>query len=226
MDNSQFLQWDIMLDRIMNSAEGDKESAISGLIEQIVEYIYTNESDADGCMEYIAEKLDNPEIWQRIKSEVQSKTDFFIKTIELKRFSEDTAIEKIKSAYEYRYRQFENDDYICAEIALDKKQMRAIRCVFSYCEFSIILQHTSKRRFRVFLVEKGRFSEYFTDEIWDLFSDNRKDIEKLVYSRHLADLEMKVNYLMNGQDELKEELEFIEYLVIENSDMLADDLKD
>lgn len=210
----------------MNSAEGDKESAISGLIEQIVEYIYTNESDADGCMEYIAEKLDNPEIWQRIKSEVQSKTDFFIKTIELKRFSEDTAIEKIKSAYEYRYRQFENDDYICAEIALDKKQMRAIRCVFSYCEFSIILQHTSKRRFRVFLVEKGRFSEYFTDEIWDLFSDNRKDIEKLVYSRHLADLEMKVNYLMNGQDELKEELEFIEYLVIENSDMLADDLKD
>lgn len=226
MDNSQFLQWDIMLDRIMNSAEGDKESAISGLIEQIVEYIYTNESDADGCMEYIAEKLDNPEIWQRIKSEVQSKTDFFIKTIELKRFSEDTAIEKIKSAYEYRYRQFENDDYICAEIALDKKQMRAIRCVFSYCEFSIILQHTSKRRFRVFLVEKGRFSEYFTDEIWNLFSDNRKDIEKLVYSRHLADLEMKVNYLMNGQDELKEELEFIEYLVIENSDMLADDLKD
>ena len=224
MDNSQFLQWDIMLDRIMNSAEGDKESAISGLIEQIVEYVYTNESD--GCMEYIAEKLDNPEIWQRIKSEVQSKTDFFIKTIELKRFSEDTAIEKIKSAYEYRYRQFENDDYICAEIALDKKQMRAIRCVFSYCEFSIILQHTSKRRFKVFLVEKGRFSEYFTDEIWNLFSDNRKDIEKLVYSRHLADLEMKVNYLMNGQDELKEELEFIEYLVIENSDMLADDLKD
>ena len=223
MDSDYFLQWNVMIDEIMNSDGADKESAISRMIEEIIEYIYANESYE--CMNYIGGKIEDLEVWQRIFDEVQSKTDFFIRTVELRKFSEDIAIEKIKSAYEYRYKQFENDDYICTEIALDKKQMKAIRCVFSYCEFSVILQHTSKRRFKDFLVGKGKFLENTTEEIWSLFDNDRKNIEKLVYSRHLADLEMKVNCLMREHDEQKEELAFIQYQ-IEKNNMLNNGLQD
>ena len=38
-------------------------------------------------------------------------------------------------------------------------------------------------------------------------------------SRRLADLEMKLNYVVKGQNELREELDFIEYLLIEKSDL-------
>lgn len=211
LDNDSFLQWNIIIDEITNSEGADKELAVSRMIEQIVEYIYKNESYE--CMDYINEKVENPEVWQRIVNEVRSKTDFFIRTVEVRKFSEDIAIEKIKSSYEYRYKQFENDDYICTELAIDGKQMKAIRCVFNYCGFSIILQHASKRRFKDFLVDKGKFSENITERIWSLFDSDRKNIEKLVYSRHLADLEMKVNCLMRDHDEQREEFAFIEYLI-------------
>lgn len=60
-----------------------------------------------------------------------------------------------------------------------------------------------------FFVDKARFTENVMELIWCLFDGDRKNIESLVYSRHLADLEMKVNCLMNGQDELKEEMGFL-----------------
>lgn len=216
MDNSQFLQWDIIIDGI-NSEDSDMETNISHLVEVLIGHIYDNKSYE--CMEYVREKLESPEVWNRIESEVRSQTDFFIKTLAIKNMDDNIAIEKVKSAYGYRYKEYENDDYICEKVMLDKNQMKAIRCVFNYCEFSVILQRISKRRFQVFFVDKGKFKPFFMEELWNLFDGNRKDIESLIYSRHLADLEMKVNYLMNGQDEIKDELNFTQYLILQDTDM-------
>lgn len=222
MEKSQFLQWDIIIDEINNNEDADMEINISHLIEVLIEHIYDNKSYE--CMKYVREKLEVQEVWNRIEREVCSQTDFFIKTLAIKNMNDNIAIEKIKSVYEYRYKKYENDDYICEKVMLDKNQMKAIRCVFNYCEFSIILQKISKRRFQVFLVDKGKFKQFFMEEIWNLFDSNRKDIENLIYSRHLADLEMKVNYLMNGQDEIKDELNFTQYLILKDTDMRDDDI--
>ncbi len=57
-----------------------------------------------------------------------------------------------------------------------------------------------------------------TETIWELFRHCRQDIQILIYSRHFANLEMKLNYLMNGQDDLKKEIDFVEFLLLEEGE--------
>ena len=66
--------------------------------------------------------------------------------------------------------------------------------------------------------ERGKFTESMTETIWELFRHCRQDIQILIYSRHFANLEMKLNYLMNGQDDLKKEIDFVEFLLLEEGE--------
>ena len=66
--------------------------------------------------------------------------------------------------------------------------------------------------------ERGKFTESMTETIWELFRHCRQDIQILIYSRHFANLEMKLNFLMNGQDDLKKEIDFVEFLLLEEGE--------
>ena len=117
------------------------------------------------------------------------------------------------------YFLLESKEYICSKEGFDPEQMRAVHCLFFQCEFSILLQRISKRRLLELLVGKGKFSKKFSEEIWALFDKDQEKLREVVMSRRLADLEMKLNYVVKGQNELREELDFIEYLLIEKSDL-------
>ncbi len=207
MDNCRFMQWEDLVKEInQNEKDGKLQEKIVQLTDLMIRDVYENETYE--CINYIEEKIENADIWEDMEKKVRSQTDFYIRTLGLKKLPEDAAEAKIKTAYRLRYEEFENDEYICRQAKLNRQEIQAIRCLFDYCEFSVVLQKISKRRFEAFLVERGKFTESMTETIWELFRHCRQDIQILIYSRHFANLEMKLNYLMNGQDDLKKEIDF------------------
>lgn len=218
LEQKPTLQWDSMIHEINDSSE--PETKISGLVDLLVENVYRTESY--DCLKYIEDRLEDPDIWEMIKKRVYSRTDFYIRTILLKKMPEEMALEKIRAAYEYCYHQYEDDMFICDRLALDQQQMGAIRCVFRYCESSVILRRISERRFRSFFVDKAGFSETLAKEIRILFEADREATESLIFSRHLSELEMKMGYMMNEQDKLREDLDFIQYLLARDLDLEED----
>ena len=211
MDNCRFMQWEDLVKEInQNEKDGKLQEKIVQLTDLMIRDVYENETYE--CINYIEEKIENADIWEDMEKKVRSQTDFYIRTLGLKKLPEDAAEAKIKTAYRLRYEEFENDEYIC------RQEIQAIRCLFDYCEFSVVLQKISKRRFEAFLVERGKFTESMTETIWELFRHCRQDIQILIYSRHFANLEMKLNYLMNGQDDLKKEIDFVEFLLLEEGE--------
>ncbi len=217
MDNCRFMQWEDLVKEInQNEKDGKLQEKIVQLTDLMIRDVYENETYE--CINYIEEKIENADIWEDMEKKVRSQTDFYIRTLGLKKLPEDAAEAKIKTAYRLRYEEFENDEYICRQGKLNRQEIQAIRCLFDYCEFSVVLQKISKRRFEAFLVERGKFTESMTETIWELFRHCRQDIQILIYSRHFANLEMKLNYLMNGQDDLKKEIDFVEFLLLEEGE--------
>ncbi len=217
MDNCRFMQWEDLVKEInQNEKDGKLQEKIVQLTDLMIRDVYENETYE--CINYIEEKIENADIWEDMEKKVRSQTDFYIRTLGLKKLPEDAAEAKIKTAYRLRYEEFENDEHICRQAKLNRQEIQAIRCLFDYCEFSVVLQKISKRRFEAFLVERGKFTESMTETIWELFRHCRQDIQILIYSRHFANLEMKLNYLMNGQDDLKKEIDFVEFLLLEEGE--------
>ena len=217
MDNCRFMQWEDLVKEInQNEKDGKLQEKIVQLTDLMIRDVYENETYE--CINYIEEKIENADIWEDMEKKVRSQTDLYIRTLGLKKLPEDAAEAKIKTAYRLRYEEFENDEYICRQAKLNRQEIQAIRCLFDYCEFSVVLQKISKRRFEAFLVERGKFTESMTETIWELFRHCRQDIQILIYSRHFANLEMKLNYLMNGQDDLKKEIDFVEFLLLEEGE--------
>lgn len=217
MEHYRILQWDEIMEGIENSGEEEREAKADQLVEQMIADVY--EKGSFECMEYVEKTLGHLDIFKAIERKVHFQTDFFVKTAALKKMSEEEALRKINAAFLDWYFLLESKEYICSKEGFDPEQMRAVHCLFFQCEFSILLQRISKRRLLELLVGKGKFSKKFSEEIWALFDKDQEKLREVVMSRRLADLEMKLNYVVKGQNELREELDFIEYLLIEKSDL-------
>ena len=164
MDNCRFMQWEDLVKEInQNEKDGKLQEKIVQLTDLMIRDVYENETYE--CINYIEEKIENADIWEDMEKKVRSQTDFYIRTLGLKKLPEDAAEAKIKTAYRLRYEEFENDEYICRQAKLNRQEIQAIRCLFDYCEFSVVLQKISKRRFEAFLVERGKFTESMTETI-------------------------------------------------------------
>ena len=121
MEKKQEVDWSLLKNKLEGS---DKEEAIVQVVEMFVQQIYDNESY--DCMKRLEESGIDLEICRKIEKEVFSRTDFFIKTIELRKMDFNEQITKIKKAYGYRYREYENDDFICEKLQLNKEQIKEI----------------------------------------------------------------------------------------------------
>lgn len=194
----------------------EDEKNISCLTQHIINFIYDDENY--DCMKIVKDELE-PDIFDIIEREVRYQTDLFIKTSYIRKTDEKVIINLMKDIFKYQYKEFEDDEYICKSLNIDKEQMKAIRYFFNYCEFSVILKRVSKRIFRELVVGRGKIKEVIMDAMWDLFDNNRNDIKEIVCLRRLANLEMKVNYLMDQQEEMQEDLGFLQFLIIESNDV-------
>lgn len=194
----------------------EDEKNISCLTQHLINFIYDDENY--DCLKIVKDELE-PDIFDIIEKEVRYQTDLFIKTSYIRKTDEKVIINLMKDIFKYQYKEFEDDEYICKCLNIDKEQMKAIRYFFNYCEFSVILKRVSKRIFRELVVGRGKIKEVIMDAMWDLFDNNRNDIKEIVCLRRLANLEMKVNYLMDQQEEMQEDLGFLQFLIIESNDV-------
>lgn len=194
----------------------EDEKNISCLTQHLINFIYDDENY--DCLKIVKDELE-PDIFDIIEREVRYQTDLFIKTSYIRKTDEKVIINLMKDIFKYQYKEFEDDEYICKSLNIDKEQMKAIRYFFNYCEFSVILKRVSKRIFRELVVGRGKIKEVIMDAMWDLFDNNRNDIKEIVCLRRLANLEMKVNYLMDQQEEMQEDLGFLQFLIIKSNDV-------
>ena len=79
----------------------------------------------------------------------------------------------------------------------------------------MILRKISKRRFYSYLVEFGKFSEVLIEKLWNIFNGVDDSLKNIIFMRRFFDLELKVNYLLRGQDEIGEEINFLEFLLLD-----------
>ncbi len=213
MDENQLLKWDSIVASIKENQGHERAEDISKFIEIITENIYTEETY--DCMDYLKEKLEDTEVWQEIEHKVYSKTDFYIKTIELRKIPEDEVISKLELIYDYLYKQFESEEYITSKTGITEAFIKTVERVFTYCENVVILRKISKRRFYSYLVEFGKFSEVLIEKLWNIFNGVDDSLKNIIFMRRFFDLELKVNYLLRGQDEIGEEINFLEFLLLD-----------
>ena len=109
MDNCRFMQWEDLVKEInQNEKDGKLQEKIVQLTDLMIRDVYENETYE--CINYIEEKIENADIWEDMEKKVRSQTDFYIRTLGLKKLPEDAAEAKIKTAYRLRYEEFENDE--------------------------------------------------------------------------------------------------------------------
>lgn len=210
------LQWDDIINEIRENDGNEQEERISQLVKMLIDNVYKEETY--DCIKYFKEKLEDTEIWQEIEHKVYSKTNFYIRTTELRKLPEEEAVRIIQLLYEYIYNHHESEDYICNETGLANGLVKVIKRVFAYCESAVILQKISERRFCCYLVDYGKFSDFLIEELWNLFYNANDEVKNLIYMRYFFDLGVKVNYILRGQDEMAEEINFLEFLLLDNSD--------
>lgn len=215
MDDSQLVQWDVIINEIKENDGSGQERYISTLIEIITDNVY-KEGTYD-CLDYFRERLEDIEGWQEIEHKVYTETNFYIKTIGLREVPEDKVVEEMQLLYGYFYHQLESEDYVCSETGFSEKLIKAMKWIFAYCEQAVLFRRISKRRFCSYVADYGKFSELFIEKLWDLFYNADDTVKKCIFMRHFFDLEVKVNYLLRGQDEMEEEINFLEYLLMDNS---------
>ena len=100
---------------------------------------------------------------------------------------------------------------------VDKLYSTELQYVINYAEYLIIGKCISERWFKSIFSQKGKLPDKITDCIWGIFSNSRNQIKETVHFRYLASIDQKLNALMNEHDEIKDELEFVQYLILDRT---------
>ena len=191
-----------------------KDEYILRLIDKIIEFIYKDSSY--DSLEYVETQINNMDDYAYIERTVKQKTELFIKTIELRKLPSEILLKYLKIIFDYKYNQFEDENYACEKENINSELVLAVECYFAYCESSMVLRKISQRRAKNLFCNKGRFSEEVFDLTWSLFKSNNLDNQILL--KNLADIQSRINGLLYTQNDIKSELLFIEYLILKKDD--------
>lgn len=83
---------------------------------------------------------------------------------------------------------------------------------------AVIFRKISERRFCRYLADHGKFSDLLIRELWDLFHNAEDEVKKVIFMRYFFDLGVKVHSILRGQDEMGEEINFLEYLLLDHTE--------
>lgn len=185
---------------------------IKKMEELIVEDVYDNENY--DLLDKVREKLDD-EVFNEVEAFVRSETGLFMNTRNLRECDDEEICKQINEMFTYIYHEHENYKYAFECVGVQKSLQVELKKLLDYSEFLIIGRGVSKRWFNEIFEIKGKLSPKINNCIWDTFTNEKKNIEGLIFSRYLSSMEQRLKAIQNKQGELEDNLEFLQYMIFD-----------
>lgn len=195
--------------------EQELENNLEQLKTIIIDDVYENENYE--LLYQIVTNLDSQDVIRDLEDETISETSLFMKTINIRKANSEDICRLINIVFRYIYFDYESYNYVFSREKVDNSYSAEIQDIISYSEYLIIGKCISERWFKSIFLKKGKLAEKIIDCIWSVFSNNRDKIKETVQFRYLASIDQKLNALMNEHDEIKEDLEFVQYLIFDGT---------
>mgnify|MGYP000077204615 FL=1 len=195
--------------------EQDLENNLNELKTIVIEDVYENESYK--ILSQVVDKIVSQDITRDLEDDILSETSLFMKTKHIRKANFNYICSLIETVFRYIYFNYESYNYVFSKEKVDKLYSTELQYVINYAEYLIIGKCISERWFKSIFSQKGKLPDKITDCIWGIFSNSRNQIKETVHFRYLASIDQKLNALMNEHDEIKDELEFVQYLILDRT---------
>lgn len=178
--------------------------------EELVKYIYDNENDE--IINTLKTEWDSIAFWESVHDKINSKISLFLQLKNIRNMPINEVHKLIELAFENKYYEHETEDYLVDNNKIKADIVQSLYQILNMCENAIIMQMISKRRFTELFQDRLRLNE-LSDLLWDLYFTNKDVLEKYIYYNKIATLDLKISNLIKNNENLINELEFVEYLI-------------
>ena len=186
----------------------------SCLVQVITDVVKKQDQAFD--FQVVSRHFGNDDFWEEIGREVSDQTQNFLSMQPLRRSGLEERRKHYKDIFTILYTEYENANYAGEKLGLDKKVAALYVRLLRFSEDFVINHYLSRRLFDLRLDSYCGLQED-ADFLWELYSEKRGEIEKIALNNRLNDLNYRLFKLTSQLEDLQENLEFMEYLVMKNS---------
>lgn len=165
--------------------------------------------------EEIEEVWGNEEFWQEIKERVTKETDYYLKMKSIRQIEKKERKNYYLKIFHIQYVEYENVEYACEKLELDKNRVILLFCIINFSENIIFGQYYSKRRFISLIFENFGLDNFDAEILWNLFEENKDIVEKIALVKKLNNIEHRISRLSMKLNNMSEELDFVSNIILD-----------
>lgn len=211
-----------VLEKINETTQAD--DLMDELVDLVAEYVY--DEDDDSIVDNVLAQIEQPILQKDFFEKIKSRIAFFVKMKVFRKEDVDTVIGWISTTFRYRYEMNEIPEYLSEQEGYSLQNAQSLFDLLSFCENRICIQGISKRRFDNSIKKDLQLDMRISDTLWNIYAENKDNMEKQVLFRYVGNLNARLNQCIALQREVRDEIDFLEYLALCSNGELSDDSLD
>lgn len=174
------------------------------LIKAITDLVKQQEKMVD--FSFVKDKILDDDFVEEIEAEVKRRTKGFLTVIPFRRLEKNKRFSLVSAGIDILYKEREDYSYF-VETMETKELGEAVFEILMESETAIVRNYMSKRRYMIFMKENSGLGDEELDHIWQLYEENKQEIENLYLMRSMMIMRRFILEVKQDVEELQEKWE-------------------